>query len=118
MPKAQMFVPNDGVMRYGRIETTRDEMKRKSGESFKELGHLKFDYSSIRQEDVESYKGTDKGVDLKIRTYFRPDVPTSLKVIVGNDKYDISNIDPAIDRKTMFWYLQKVGVFNDSRQVE
>lgn len=104
---------NNGRLEYGTVQTKRDEKtKKKEGEEFKAAGKLYFDYRSIRQEDYSTYNTDNQKVDLKLETYFVPGVEKSHKVMLDGDIYNIFGIDPSDDRRTLFWYLSKVGRLN------
>ena len=100
---------NEGKLFYGRIGTKRNDLGKKVGQEFSSSGHLFFDYKSIRQSDIENYQTTDKKLDLKVHTYYIPGVNDSHKVEIDNDLYNVVKIDPSNDRKTMYWYLSKLG---------
>lgn len=103
----------DGLFEYGTIQTKRNEKtKKKEGEEFNKLGELYFDYRRIRQEDYSTYHTEESKLDLKVETFFVPGVEKSHKVMLGEDIYNISGVDPSNDRTTLFWYLSKRGRFN------
>lgn len=118
MAKTLLFVPNDGLLEYGRFETLRDSNRKVTGQEFVLAGTLKYEYASIRQGDSAQYGGSTQSIDLKVRTYYRPDVPTSLKVRINRLGYEITQIDPANDRKSMYWYLSRKGEFDAKGQAE
>ena len=106
---------NDGVLHYGTIKTKRNELKEKVGLEFVESGFLFFDFKQIRQEDTEIYDiGKDQTSNLKVQTYYVDGIDKNVqKVVYKNDYYEVKNIDPSNDRKTMFWYLTKKGSLNE-----
>lgn len=110
MPKIN-DLPSDGILKFGRYKTARDESGKKIGERFDTLGELFFSYVNIRQSDTEFYKTYGKTVDLKVKTYYVKGIERqSLKVLVDGVFYEVTEIDPDFNREFMFWYLTKVGM--------
>ncbi|KRK79455.1 hypothetical protein FD03_GL000584 [Companilactobacillus nodensis DSM 19682 = JCM 14932 = NBRC 107160] len=115
MMKRKLSNFNDGVLHYGTIKTKRNALKEKVGLEFVESGFLFFDFKQIRQEDTEIYDiGKDQTSNLKVQTYYIDGIDKNIqKVVYKNDYYEVKNIDPSNDRKTMFWYLTKKGSLNE-----
>ncbi|MBC2106145.1 phage head closure protein [Listeria booriae] len=104
---------NSGLLKFGKIETKRNPDTRTNiGENFKVIGELFFAQKSLRQQDFDMYGSKDKTVSMKVKTYFMVGVEDSHKVMIDDDVYEITNIDPDGDNFFMFWYLTKVGKLN------
>lgn len=100
---------NDGLLTFGKIQTVRGKNNKidKSADPFNEMGKLYFNFKTIRQDDAEQYGGKRKVVDLKVKSYYLPDVLKTHKVKIEEELYDINAVDPDTQRKYMYWYLSK-----------
>lgn len=108
---------NDGLLEFGKTATQRDESAKIIGDGFSKLGELFFKYQTLRQADFEQYETTERSVDLKIKTYYTPKVEKSHKVIIDNSIYEITGIDPDLERIFLYWYLTKVGELDANTQL-
>ena len=99
---------NDGIMYYGKVETTRDAQRKETGKIFKEIGQLCFQYKELSTYDVTLYQGITSGENIKIKTYYIPDVELGLKVKINNVTYDITGTNADDDRSYRYWVLQRV----------
>lgn len=104
-------LPIDGMLRFGKYATKRDENGKKVGFKLLDPHDLFFNYLSIRQSDTTYFNSIGKTVDLKVKTYYVAGVEQkSVKVLIEGELYDVTMIDPDFKREYMFWYLTKVGV--------
>ena len=108
---------NDGLLEFGKTATQRDEHAKIIGDGFERFGELFFNYQTIRQSDFEQYGTTDLSVDLKVKTYYTPNVEKSHKVIINDSIYEITGIDPDKERIYLYWYLSKVGELDANTQL-
>lgn len=109
-----VFNLNDGLLAYGKKTSQRDPITRKYiGEVFKDEGHLYFDYRSLRQSGYFVSDANISKSDIKVVTYYNPEISESHKVVIEGIEYDIVTLDVSDDKWYMYWYLQRVGKIND-----
>lgn len=99
---------NDGVLYYGKIESTFNDNRKKIGENFIEKGNLYFEQMSARDSDILQASNMGYVVDLKLRVPYRPEISSKHKVKIKNDMYDIQKFDST--NEYIYLYLQRVGV--------
>jgi len=101
---------NDGILEYGEIESIYAENRRKTGEEFSPTGKLFFKEMSCRDGDMLQANALGYVIDRKLKTPYRNDIDSRSKVKISEENYDIVKIDSDGERKSLFLYLQKVGV--------
>lgn len=101
---------NDGLMDYGTVEIQRDAQKKMTGaKTFTASGpSLCFSYGSISDYDVSIYPALASQEDIKIKTYYVPEVNKGLKVQINGEIYDITGTNADEDRRYRYWLLTRV----------
>lgn len=98
---------NDGFLSYGKVRTTRNEIKKKERE-FLKTGTLAFSFESIRQNDIELYSTPERTLDLKVKTFYLAGIEESHQVAMSDGDYSIIRLDRSNDQRYLYWYLTKV----------
>lgn len=98
----------DGVMEYGTTVVQRDAQKKEVGRSFNPIGELWFAYKSISDVDTSIYPALASQEDIKIKTYYIPEVQQGFKVMIGGTTFDITGTNADDDRKYRYWLLTRV----------
>ena len=98
----------DGVMQYGTVTVLRDAQRKDIGRSFNQIGELWFAFKSISDVDISIYPALASQEDIKVKTYYIPEVQQGLKVMIGDTMYDITGTNADDDRKFRFWLLTRV----------
>lgn len=108
---------NDGFLEYGHDVTQRVDGKRVGG-NFVAKGRLAYQEMSARDQDYHFAGSMGSTLDLKVKTYLPPDfkdiTKTNLKCAINNVKYDVIKADH--DNQYLYFYLQKVGVLDESKK--
>lgn len=99
---------NDGVMQYGTVVVLRDAQRKDAGRSFNTIGELWFSYKSISDYDISIYPALASQEDIKVMTYYIPEVQQGLKVKIGEVMFDITGTNADDDRKYRYWLLTRV----------
>lgn len=99
---------NDGILEFGKIESTFNENRKKIGESFSSIGKLFFAQMSCRDNDIMQASSMGYVIDIKVKVPFRKEINSKNKVKIDNETYDIKKIDS--DKNNVYLYLQKVGM--------
>lgn len=95
---------NDGFIRYGLIQTVRNEKKVKTGEEFKKKGILPYELVSIRDNDNLIADSLGYTIDKKVKVPYRI-LPENIKIQLGKNIYDIVKKDSS-DKINLYLYLQ------------
>lgn len=74
----------------------------------KKIQKLDFEKVSIREQDKDFAESKDRTLTMKVKTRYHASATTDRQVLIGNDLYDIFNVDPDTAEKEMYLYLEKV----------
>lgn len=99
---------NDGILYYGKMTSTYDAAKKKTGEKFEARGKLFFEVLSARDSDNEQANAFGYRIDRKVKTHLCENITSSHKVKIKTLIYDVTRVDS--DRMNTYIYLQLAGV--------
>lgn len=68
---------------------------------------MPFDELSCRMSDRDFAQSMGHSLDLKVRVRYRPDIDTTLRVLIGSVLYSIYEFDADADRLSLYLYLQR-----------
>lgn len=104
---------NDGFLVYGHKITKRSETGKRVGEEFIEEGKLAFKEVSCRESDYQMAGILGASLDLKVKTPYPPSFRqvnlSQLKVLIDDMEFDVIKADPDTVKRSLYFYLQKVG---------
>lgn len=99
---------NDGLMLFGQRKTDRNNVGKKTGESFIQDGSLYFNFQTINRQFDEHIVGHIENVDIKIKCYYTNKLKKSHLVVIEDEKYEIVEMDPDRSKKYVFLFLRKL----------
>lgn len=104
---------NDGFLTYGYKQTIRTDGKRVGGKFIVE-GELAFQEMSCRDSDYQMAEIRGASLDMKVKTLYPPSLlkvnKSKLKVMIDDVEFDVIKADPDKAKRTIYFYLQEVGV--------
>lgn len=95
---------NDGILHFGDYIEGYDEFGDATEKEFVSQGRLFFAFSSIREQDAMKYDSSKK-VTLKVKTPYLKNLNSNHVIKYNDDYYQLTHIDPAINRQSLFLYL-------------
>lgn len=113
--KSYRDTQNDGYLEYGIRKTERNERKARIVGEFESMGRLAFKEMSCRESDYLLAKALSASLDLKIRTFYPPNLKNfpkqKLKIILNSTEYDVIKVDDDREKRYLYFYLQEVGSY-------
>lgn len=69
---------------------------------------LFYSEESKRQQDIVFAESMDRKLTLKIKTPLSSKINSNHKAVIGDDLYDIFQLDPDKDNNELYFYLERV----------
>lgn len=100
---------NEGIAIFKKEKKSKIDLNSdKKKQEYDEMGKIRFDVVSKRQQDTEFIESKGRTLSMKIKIPINPIVTKELTVFIKKDCFSIVETDEDKKKNRMFLYLEKV----------